>query len=318
MTRTRSWLVALVGVLLLAACAGESNDEGTTSTTRFAASPPCARGEPPTEPLTVGSTAFSEQIIISTLYGRCLEAAGYRVDVRINLGPREVVEPLLERGEIHLYPEYLNSAILFVSGQTESATDDPIESAAILRRLLEPRGIAVLQPAPATDQNGFAVTRETARRLRLRTLSDLQPVAPQLVFGAGTECDERPLCLVGLREVYGIDFKEVKELDAGGPLTKSALERGTIDVGLVFTSDGALSARGFVVLEDDKRLQKAENVTPVVRADRRTPDLERLLDAVSAKLTTHDLSELNRAVDIDKEHPRDAATRWLREQGLIR
>ena len=314
----RRWLGVLAIGAVLAACGGGSDDGETTSTTRFAAAPPCEGGTPSAEPITVGSTNFSEQIIISTLYGRCLEAAKYRVQVRINLGPREVVAPLLERGEIDLYPEYLNSAILFLSNQSQSATDDPIESAAILRRLLEPRGVAVLQPAPATDQNGFAVTRATADRFNLRRLSDLQPVARQLVLGAGTECDERPLCLVGLREVYGLDFKEVKELDAGGPLTKSALERGAIDVGLVFTSDGALAARGFVVLEDDKRLQKAENVTPVIRAAKRTDDIQRLLDAVSAKLTTHDLSELNKAVDIDKEHPRDAATRWLREQGLIR
>ena len=313
----RSIAIVFTG-LLLAACAGGSDDEATTSTTRFAAAPPCERVEPQQAPVTVGSTNFSEQIIVATLYARCLEAAGYHVQLRSNLGPREVVEPALERGEIDLYPEYLNSAIRFLSGDTQSATDDPIASAAILRRLLEPRGIAVLQPAPATDQNGFAVTRATADRYNLRRLSDLQPVAPQLVFGAGTECDERALCLVGLRDVYGLDFKEIKELDAGGPLTKSALDRGTIDVGLVFTSDGALAARGFVVLEDDKGLQKAENVTPVIRADKRTPDLERLIDTVSAKLTTHDLSELNKAVDIDKEHPRDAATRWLREQGLIR
>ena len=313
----RRLLAVLVAVSLLAGC-GIGSDDEPTPTTRFAAGPPCeGRPEQPGA-ITVGSTNFSEQIIIATLYARCLEAAGYQVQVRTNLGPREVVEPALERGEIDLYPEYLNSAILFVSGQAQTATDDPIESAGILRALLEPKGIAVLQPAPATDQNGFAVTRATADKHKLRRISDLQPIAPQLVFGAGTECDERLLCLVGLRDVYGLDFKEVKELDAGGPLTKSALDRGVIDVGLVFTSDGAIAARGFVVLEDDKGLQKAENVTPVIRAEKRTPDVERLLEAVSAKLTTHDLSELNKAVDIDKAHPRDAATRWLREQGLIR
>jgi osmoprotectant transport system substrate-binding protein len=161
------------------------------------------------------------------------------------------------------------------------------------------------------------VTEETAEEYGLETLSDLAAVAPELTFGAGPECPERPLCLPGLRDTYGIEFAEVEQLDSGGPLTKDALESGQIDVGLIFTSDGAVAERGFVVLEDDKSLQPVENIIPVVRAEVLTPELEALLDAISAELTTEGLAELNKAVDVDKEDPADAATTWLEENGFL-
>ena len=200
-------LLFVVVVALLAALVACGRDEGDQPP---AAAPPtgpaCDRVAPSQEPLTVGSTDLPEQIVLATVYARCLEAAGYEVNVRANLGPREVVEPALERGEIDLYPEYLNSAILFLSDGAQSATDDPIESAGILRRLFDPRGVVVLQPAPATDQNGFAVTRATARKHKLRTLSDLKPAASQLGFGSGPESEHRPLSLPRLRAVSGLDL----------------------------------------------------------------------------------------------------------------
>ena len=186
-----------------------------------------------------------------------------------------------------------------------------------LRPLLEEQGITLLEPSPAEDKNGFAVTEETAEEYDLTTLSDLEPVAGELTFGAGPECPERPLCLLGLQETYGLEFAEVERLDSGGPLTKDALENGAIDVGLVFTSDGAVAARGFVVLEDDKGLQPVENIVPVIRNDAVNPEIEELLNQISAALTTEELSELNKLVDVDKEDPSDAATTWLEENGFL-
>ncbi len=264
--------------------------------------------------LTVGSTNFSEQSIVAEMYIQCLEAAGVNVDTQLNIGTREIVLPALESGDIDLYPEYVGTVLSFLGGDPSADLDESMEA---LRPLFEEKGITVLEPSPAEDKNGFAVTQETADELGLETLSDLGPVAGELTFGAGPECSDRPLCLPGLRDTYGIEFANVERLDSGGPLTKDALENGAIDVGLIFTSDGAVAARGFVVLEDDLSLQPVENIIPVIRDDALNPEIEALLDEISAALTTEELSELNAMVDVDREDPADAATSWLEENGFL-
>jgi osmoprotectant transport system substrate-binding protein len=196
-------------------------------------------------------------------------------------------------------------------------TSDVDKTVSDLQAALKAKNLQVLEPAEAEDKNGFAVTKATADKLKITSLSDLKGKESNLVFGAGPECDQRPLCLIGLKETYGLTFKEVKKLDSGGPLTKDALEKGEIDVGLIFTSDGAVAARGFVVLEDDKNLQPPDNVVPIVRTDVLKGDLEELLNSISAKLTTAGLSELNKAVDIDKADPADVAKKWLEENGFL-
>jgi osmoprotectant transport system substrate-binding protein len=334
MRNTRIGVVgAIVAVLaLFASACGDSGDdttaadstettaapegEETTDTTEAAGGeggPICAEGAAEGD-LTVGSTNFSEQSIVAEMYIQCLEAAGVGVDTQLNIGSREIVLPALESGDIDLYPEYVGTVLTFLGGEPTPDLDESVE---LLRPLLEEKGITLLEPSPAEDKNGFAVTQETADELELTTLSDLEAVAPELTFGAGPECSERPLCLPGLRDTSGIEFATVERLDSGGPLTKDALENGSIDVGLVFTSDGAVAARGFVVLEDDKGLQPVENIIPVIREDATNPQIEALLDALSAALTTEELSELNKLVDVDKEDPADAATTWLEENGFL-
>ena len=339
MRNTRIGVVgAIVAVLaLFASACGDSGDDTTTAadgdeTTTTAAAdegsesesesgsgggssggPTCSEGAAEGD-LTVGSTDFSEQTIVAEMYVQCLEAAGVSVDSKLSIGSREIVLPALESGDIDLYPEYVGTVLTFLGG---TPTPDLDESVTALRPLFEEKGITVLEPSPAEDKNGFAVTEETAEEYDLTTLSDLEPVAGELTFGAGPECPERPLCLLGLQETYGLEFANVERLDSGGPLTKDALENGAIDVGLVFTSDGAVPARGFVILEDDKGLQPVENIVPVIRDDALNPEIEALLDEISAALTTEELSELNKLVDVDKEDPSDAATTWLEENGFL-
>jgi osmoprotectant transport system substrate-binding protein len=152
-------------------------------------------------------------------------------------------------------------------------------------------------------------------------VSDLAPLAPDLVFGGPPECPERPLCLQGLRSVYGLSFKQFRALDAGGPATVAALEGGEVDVGLLFTTDGHLATGDFVLLADDRGLQPAENVVPVVRtvvARSRGPALVETLNRVSAQLYDEDLIALNRRVEIDHVRPDRAASDWLRQHGLVR
>jgi osmoprotectant transport system substrate-binding protein len=310
----------VVLALMLGACGDSGDDTGSASGsgTGSGAGGEEAEGTCSTfsgdEALTVGGTNFSEQEIVAEIYAQCLEEAGFSVSKKLKIGSREIVLPALEKGDIDLYPEYVGTLLTFLKG---TPTSDVDKTVADLGDLLEPKGLQLLEPAEAEDKNGFAVTKATAEKLDLKTLSDLKGKSQDLVFGAGPECDQRPLCLVGLKETYGLDFKEVKKLDSGGPLTKDALEKGDIDVGLIFTSDGAVAARGFVVLEDDKDLQPPDNVVPIVRKDKVKGDLEELLNAISAKLTTDGLSELNKRVDIDKEDPADVAKDWLVENGFL-
>ncbi len=265
--------------------------------------------------LTVGGTNFSEQEIVSEIYAQCLEAAGYTADKKLKIGSREIVLPALEKGDIDLYPEYVGTLLTFLKG---TPTSDVDKTVADLQAALKAKNLQVLEPAEAEDKNGFAVSKATADKLKVKTLSDLKGKSQDLVFGAGPECDQRPLCLVGLKSTYGLEFKEIKKLDSGGPLTKDALEKGDIDVGLIFTSDGAVAARGFVVLEDDKDLQPPDNVVPIVRTEVLKGDLEKLLNSLSAKLTTAGLSEMNKAVDVDKADPADVAKTWLQENGFLK
>jgi len=145
-------------------------------------------------------------------------------------------------------------------------------------------------------------------------------VASQLVFGAGSECPQRPFCLQGLEGTYGLKFKDVKVLDSGGPLTVAALKDGTIQIGLIFTSSGQIAANNWVLLEDDKKLQPSDNITPIVNDSIVTAygaDLKKVVDDLSAKITTEDLVDLDKAVEIDKEDPDAAAKAWLEEKKIL-
>lgn len=300
----------LVLVLAVAAC-GSSKNDSKTATSQPKGSCATTTGN---DSVTVGSTNFSEQEIVAELYAQCLQAAGYKVDKKLKIGSREIVLPALEKGDIDIYPEYVGTLLTFLGGTPSSDLNKTVGD---LRAQLAPKSVSILTPSTAEDKNGFAVTKATAQKYNLKKLSDLQPVAKQLVFGAGPECPDRPLCLQGLKSTYGLDFKEVKKLDSGGPLTKDALEKGDIDVGLIFTSDGAVAARGFVILEDDKHLQPAENLVPAVRTEVVKGNLQAILDSISAKLTTDNLSAMNKKVDIDKSDPSDVATEFLKSNGFL-
>ncbi|MGZ8598307.1 MAG: ABC transporter substrate-binding protein [Actinomycetota bacterium] len=260
--------------------------------------------------ITIASFDFDESETIAEVYAGALRAQGFEVRHIRRVGTREVVLPALERGLIEVVPEYSGSAVEFLGGQ---ASVDPASSLATLRVLLGSRGIDVLEPAAAQSRNGLVVTTETATDHALRTVSDLRAVAPEMTLGGPPECPERDLCLPGLSQTYGLTFASFLPLDAGGPITADAVQRGTVDVGVLFTSDGGLTEHGLVLLRDDRRLQPAENVTPLVRRDaveQFGPELSETIDAVSAELTTKELRALNALVS-GGATPGEAAATWL-------
>ena len=280
---------------------------------------PAAAGAAGPGVITIGSFDFPESVLLAYLYAGALSARGYPVRVLPDLGSRELVEPALMTGLVQLVPEYTGSALEFVSLGRAHATASVAGTAATLARWMAPRGLVTARPAAAQDANAIVVTGATAARYRLRAVSDLADVAPGLVFGGPAECAERPDCLPGLRRAYGLRFRAFAALDAGGPLTRQALESGDIGVALLFTTDPAIAADHLVELADNRGLQSAENVIPVLRratAGRYGAGLLAALDAVSARLSTAALTGLNAQVELTGRDPRTVAERWLRDQGL--
>lgn len=302
------WVAMLALVLLVATGCGDPQE---------AAQEPEDGDNAERGTVVVGSTNFSEQEIVAEMYALVLEDAGYTVERRFQLGSREVVLPALEQGEIDVYPEYVGTALEFLSGGAGEATSDTTATTDKLRERFAEKGVAVLEPAPAQDRNGLVVTQETAQRLDLETVSDLEAHAGELVFGGPPECPQRPLCLQGYEEVYGLDFAEFRPLDAAGPVTWAALENGDIDVALMFTTQGVIEDKGWVLLEEDAELQPAENIVPVIREEVLTDEIAELLNGVSERLTTEAITALNREVDAEAADPHDVAEAWLRENGLI-
>jgi osmoprotectant transport system substrate-binding protein len=270
--------------------------------------------------ITVASFAFPESVLLAEIYAQALEAKGFEVDRALNLGPRELVEPALQRGLIEFVPEYLGTALTFLRPGGPTASGDLEVARQSFVEALRSKEVDVLASAPAQDANALAVTAQTAAKYGLRTISDLIRVGPQLVLGGPPECPNRPLCVPGLRKTYRLQFKTFKPLDVSGPITAASLAAGQIDVAVLLSTDGNIPARGFVVLEDDRRLQPAENVTPVVRREvvarygRRFTDVA---DAVSARLTTVELQGLNLAMSLRSETPARIASDWLRSKELI-
>jgi osmoprotectant transport system substrate-binding protein len=266
--------------------------------------------------ITVGSANFSESTIVADIYAKALQAKGYTVHSRLNIGSREVYEPALERGEVDLFPEYAATLLEFVNHAANEATGDAQQTTAKLRTRLQPKGLTALDPSPAIDANAFAVTKATADRLHLSKLSDVAAVGGQLVLGGPSECPTRPFCALGLKNVYGINFKGFKALGFDTPQLKDALSNGDVQVAELSTTDGTVADRGFVILDDDKHLQLADNVVPVIRTAVLNNTVRDVLNKVSAALTTTDLAQLDKKVDSDKQDPDVVAGQWAKDHGF--
>ena len=288
----------------------------------------CDRGQAPQPPsedprrptIQLASFDFPESELLAQLYGQALSRHGFPVEQVVQLGAREVVAPALEQGKVDMVPEYEGSALNFLNDRDRVATADPVLTHARLEQAFAPRGVIVLAFAPAQDRNGFVVSGDLARHHNLTKLSDLTPMAPQLAIGGPPECPERPLCLRGLEEVYRLRFARF-EPTPSRDVTAAELKSGEIDVGMIDTTDPNLVQEGndLVQLKDDRRLQPADNVVPVVRRevlDAYGPPLVRLVNSVSAPLTTGQLTALNLQV-AKGQAAASVAEGWLRAHTVI-
>jgi len=269
--------------------------------------------------ITIASFNFSESIILAHIYGEALKNKGYTIKYRDKLGNREIVEPALETGQIDLYAGYAATDLNFVDKRQSVDLEAGTDAQANVQKLnarLSSKGIKALDPSPAVDQNAFAVTKAEADQNHLTKLSDVTAVASGWTLGGPPECPQRPFCKPGLEQTYGLHFKAFKALDAGGPLTYAAFKSGAINIGLVFSSDGGISANNLVVLEDDKHLQQADNIVPLIRNAVANSEVTSLLNSIDSKLNTPDLTALNKSADVDKEDPADLATKWVKDHGF--
>jgi len=291
-------LVLLVGTALLVglgACSPGATGSASPSTTiRFA------------------SYDFPENQTLVEVYAEAARRRGFPVSVQYGIGTREVVAPALQQGVVDVVVDYLGTALQFARPTDSGLPREPQQMYTVLRRTLGGRGVEVLQPAAgAQDQNGFAVTKAFATERRVSSLSDLGPLAPRLAFGGPPECADRPLCLPGLEQTYGLRFAQVLPMPSR-VATVEALVTGQIDVGLLETTDARLATDPVVLLRDDRGLQPPENVVPMVGTaalDRWGDDLRTALDEVSARLTTADLVRLNGLVEKGLT-PAQAAAKW--------
>lgn len=313
--RTLALGAALLALVVSACSSGGGGDASATASGAPADSEPA--GELPT--ITVGSAPFWESAVVAEIYAQALEGAGFTVERNLELGARDVTHAAITSGELDMVPEYLGGYL----GQTFDGdpTADVDETYQALQEALAEEDLVAFEPTPGTDADGFAVRMETADELGLETMSDVAEVADQLTWGVAQECADNPNCGPGLEEVYGIDLEalEVQTLAACSTAIAEALNASNIDVAQVCTTQPEIVGFNLVLLEDDKGLAPAQNIVPVVTrevADAGGETLESTLNAVSALLTTEELTNLGAAVILNGESYEDAAAQWLEDNGL--
>ncbi|HEY5835475.1 ABC transporter substrate-binding protein [Streptomyces sp.] len=323
--RVRVAGTALAAALLLtgvAGCGGDSLEENgaeSASPSSNGADPGSGGGK---GDLVIGSAGFTESAVLAELYAKLLSDAGYHTSVQ-TLANRELYEPALEKGQIDVVPEYAATLAEFLNAKKNGPSAKPVASGdvnatvAALTTLATPRGLKVLTVGQAVDQNAFAVSKDFASKHNLKTLSDLGASKLKIKLAAGDECPDRPFCEPGLKSKYGIDITGIDPKGVGTPQAKQAVKDGTDQLVLTTTTDATLEQYDLVLLTDDKHLQNADNVLPVVNAkDAGDPAIAAALDKLTAVLTTADLTELNKKVDAERLKPADVAADYLKSKGL--
>ncbi|MEU8652402.1 ABC transporter substrate-binding protein [Streptomyces sp. NPDC048737] len=264
----------------------------------------------------VGSNNFAESILLADIYGEALKAKGVKVSYKPNIGSRETTYGLLKNGSITVLPEYNGSLLAYLDAKAEQKSLEAVNAAA--KAKLDPK-LTLLESSPAEDKDSVTVNADTAEKYDLTaqsTLADLKDIAPDLVLGGSPEFQTRQQGMVGLEAVYGLKFKSFKALDAGGPLTQAALKKNTVQAADIFTTDPTITKEKFVVLQDPENLFGFANVTPLVYKSGLSQEGVDALNAVSAKLDTKTLLDLDYQVQLESKDPLDVAKAWLKSVGL--
>jgi osmoprotectant transport system substrate-binding protein len=326
--RRHRWLMLLmllVASLALAACGDDDDDDGGGGGGgETAAQEESGSGIQSDEAnsgttITVGSKNFTEQKVLGEIYAQAFEAAGYTVEKQLNLGDEKTALAALEGGDIDAYPEYTGTALLsFFGVAADKLPKDPNAAYEQARDGFAEKNLTAFEPTPFTSSNEVAVTKETAEENNLTTISDLESVAGEFTLYGSPECRQRLDCLLGLQEVYGLEFQRFVPVDIA--LRHEVLTKGQADVSIVFTTDPQIQREEFVLLEDDKDMFPPYNSTLVMRneiAEQGGSALEEVVSMVNEGLTAEAMQELNARVDLDKKTPEEVAGEYLSETGLV-
>lgn len=319
------WLSGLMAVLLLfsltvAACGDDDSESGDSvatveDTTQAIESNPANEGVK----IVVGSKNFTEQKILGEIFAQGLAAAGYDISTELNLGDEQTALKALKNGTIDAYPEYTGTALgSFFGVASEDIPTDPQAAFDEAKQGFAKQGLTALPPTPFTSSNEVALTANRAEELGVEQISDLQEVDQDLTLYGSPECRQRQDCLLGLQQTYDLEFGKFVPVDIA--LRHEVLEKGQADLSIVFTTDPQNERDDLVLLEDDKGMFPPYNSTLVVRdqtVEAAGPDLEEVVAQVEEGLTGEVMSELNARVDLDKKTPKQVATEYLRESGLI-
>jgi osmoprotectant transport system substrate-binding protein len=299
--------VAAAAVLALTACGGGEDPLSKGDGAGGGSAPDKV------DSLTVGSANFAESQVLAEIYAQALEAKGIKVTRKFNIGARELYMAAIQDKSVDLLPEYTGATLVYFK---KDATENEPEAVYDAIKGVLPAGLEVLDKSPAADQDAIVVTPETAQKYSLKSIADLKPVGKDLVAGGGPEFKTRTSGLVGMKDKYGVEFKEFKTLDPGGPLSLKALKDGTIQVSLFFTTQSVIKDNNLVVLDDPEHIILPNNVVPLIRTDHKSPEVADTLNAVQAKLTTDGLTDLVKRIDVGKESADVVAKDWLSKNPL--
>ena len=309
--------------LLLAACGSGGNAFSSSSSSSSSSSGGSAGASGGgSKNLVVGGANFTEMLIMQQLYGQLLTKAGYSIQYKA-VTNREVYEPALAKGQIDVVPEYAATMADFMNAKANGpnapsiASSDPQQTVDKMKPYLEKVGLTAFAVSPAQDSNAFAISKKFADANHVTTLSDLGKLGKPVRLAATTECPDRPFCQPGLEKTYGIKVSQLLPLGFGSPQAKQAVVSGKADMVLTGTTDATLPSFGLVLLQDDKHLQNADNLVPIVNKRANTPEISGPLDKLSAALTTADLTQLDAKVDAQRQKPEDVAKDYLTSKGLL-
>ncbi|SDF93484.1 osmoprotectant transport system substrate-binding protein [Lentzea fradiae] len=292
---------AVAAVMLLSACGGDPLTGG-------------ADNPAPVDTIVVGSANFTESRLLAEIYAEALAAKGVKVSKKLNIGNRELYFKGVQDGSIDLIPEYSGVLLKHVNKEAPEVGADEVYAA--LKKAL-PQPLIVLDKSEAEDKDAVVVTKQVAAQYSLKSIDDLVPYCKDFVFGGPTEFQNRPDGLPGLKAKYNCEFKEFKALDVGGPLTVAGLKDNTVQAADLFTTDAAIKANEFVVLEDPKNVFAAQNVLPLINEKKASQQVRDVLNAISKKLDTETLLELNeKLAGPDKPEPEKVAKEWLASAGI--
>ncbi len=294
------WFFA--GVVLLAAVFVASFDEARGQEKPF---------------IVVGSKGFTEQLVLGNIIALMMENHGYKVDRKIGLGGTVICHEALVRGDINVYMEYTGTGLTAILKRP--VVNDPEEVYQIVKKDYEEKfKLTWLKPWGFNNTYCIVMRKDDAERLKVKKISDLKPVAKDLIFGATIEFMARPDGVPGLSKLYDLKFKDQKGMDPG--LVYKAIAEKQVGVISGFATDGRIPAFDLVVLDDDLKFFPPYYAAPVVRMDllAKAPRVADLLNRLAGKISNIDMATMNYSVDGKKLEAETVARDYLKNNGLIK